>query len=165
MTDTILKIIQNIKSIPVNIYFSMLLISSILFFLPKAALDLLGLLEFKKNNVEIIGPVYVLIVSLFIGKLINVMSKKIVEHKNLKRLHKRLNMLTPEEKSLLQVFVFESRNTIKTTIDDGVMAGLVSKNIVVRLSNTSDRHMEFPFNLQPWAREWLDKNNHLLEIL
>ena len=74
-----------------------------------------------------------------------------------------LYKLTPEEKGYLVPFIFGLQNTINVGMDDGVMAGLRFKGITYLAASVGDMLHGFAFNLQPWAREYLENNKNLLE--
>jgi hypothetical protein len=74
-----------------------------------------------------------------------------------------LHKLTPEEKGYLIPFIEGQMNSINVGMDDGVMAGLRAKGITYLAANMGSVLDGFAFNLQPWAREYLEKNPNLLE--
>lgn len=74
---------------------------------------------------------------------------------------KSLKRLTPEEKLRLLPYIIDQKASTYHSINDGVINGLIAKNILFRSSNIGTMH-SFPFNIQPWAREELEKNPSLL---
>ena len=73
-----------------------------------------------------------------------------------------LHQLTPEEKGYLVPFIDKQQNSVYVGMDDGVMAGLVTKRITYRASNMGHVFKGFAYNLQPWARTYLEQNSELL---
>ena len=75
---------------------------------------------------------------------------------------KRLNDLTREEKEILRGYV--EGNTMTQTFDctDGAVLALENEHIIYRASELSQGFTDFPFNIQPWARQHLNKNARLL---
>ncbi len=53
-------------------------------------------------------------------------------------------------------------DTLCFHIEDGVAGGLVAKHILYRSSSIGGRLTGFAHNIQPWAREYLTDNPHLL---
>jgi hypothetical protein len=85
------------------------------------------------------------------------------DRKTKKRRVKTLEGLTGEEKGYLAPFIYGGKNTIYVGLDDGVMGGLVSKKICYHAAQEFDVLEGMAFNLQPWAREHLEKRPELLE--
>lgn len=79
------------------------------------------------------------------------------------RRRQSLLALTPDEKAYLAPFVLEHQNTQYHTLQDGVAAGLVAKNILYLPSTMGRKLTGFAHNIQPWAKEYLVKNRQLLE--
>jgi hypothetical protein len=77
-----------------------------------------------------------------------------------------LRTLTKAEKEFLRSYILGDENTRYASIYDGVANGLQAKGIVYRASNISvpgTPGMLFPWNLQPDAREALNKNRSFLK--
>lgn len=85
----------------------------------------------------------------------------LIERKNIKIKQKHLHQLTLEEKDYLAQYIVEQKNSIHA-LGSGVMGGLEAKGITYRASNLGNAITGFPYNLQPWAREYLKANPHLL---
>ncbi|HDR9140863.1 hypothetical protein WK80_16415 [Burkholderia multivorans] len=75
---------------------------------------------------------------------------------------KWLASLTPDERGRLIPFIRDQRASVKFPIEDGVVGGLVRKGIMFRSSNVGHAISGFAFNLQPWAREELERHPELL---
>lgn len=74
-----------------------------------------------------------------------------------------LHTLTPDEKAYLLPFVIGGQNTLYFRAQDGVAGGLVAKKILYNSSSLGSMLSGFAHNLQPWARDYLEKNPHLLD--
>ena len=74
----------------------------------------------------------------------------------------RLNDLTHEEKKILSGYI--EGNTMTQTYDctDGSVLALENGYIIYRASELSKGLTNFPYNIQPWARQHLNKNPQLL---
>ncbi len=71
--------------------------------------------------------------------------------------------MSPEEMGLLISVFYDSINkSFRTSglieYNDGLKAGLEAKHIIYRSSSLSTFGTEFSYNLQPYAREFLNKN-------
>ncbi len=74
-----------------------------------------------------------------------------------------LKALAPHERWYLKAFVCDEVTTIRCGMDDGIIGGLDAKGMVFRSSAVGDCVDGFPWNIQPWALEYLKKNPKLLE--
>ena len=85
--------------------------------------------------------------------------------RELRSLRRVLRDLTPEEKAVLAEYIRDDAGTQYFSIRDGVVQGLQAKGVLYRASVVSrGRDIEFAFNIQPWAREYLRENQHLLMV-
>ncbi|RMH20024.1 MAG: hypothetical protein D6698_04935, partial [Gammaproteobacteria bacterium] len=80
-----------------------------------------------------------------------------------KKRQQTLHKLTPEEKGYLVPYIEGQQNSVYVGMEDGVMSGLRAKGITYLAANMGDVLNGFAFNLQPWAREYLESNPHLLD--
>ena len=75
---------------------------------------------------------------------------------------KQLHSLTPDEQRYLAPYVRENVNTQEFQVEDGVIGGLLAKEIVYRSSNVFDMVEGVPYNMQPWANKYLAEHLELL---
>ena len=70
----------------------------------------------------------------------------------------RLKNLTHEEKEMLSTYI--EGDTMAQTFDctDGAVLALENEHIIYRASELSKGFTDFPYNIQPWARQHLIKN-------
>ncbi|MNW63366.1 hypothetical protein D3C74_415740 [compost metagenome] len=68
------------------------------------------------------------------------------------------------EKRILLYYFVNGTNTQLLAFNDGTVGELAGYRIIQRASNVSRMGALFPFNLNPWAREYLAKNPELLKI-
>lgn len=74
-----------------------------------------------------------------------------------------LKSLTPDEKDILNFYIFEQKRTQILDFTDGTVMGLVHARIIYQASRLT-RGMTLPFNIQQRAWDFLNNNNHLLRI-
>ncbi len=74
--------------------------------------------------------------------------------------------LTEEEKAILRLFIVGKTSSVNLSIKNGVVLGLQQKKIIIKLGivGTDALRMSFPFNIQPWAWEYFNKNPQLIDI-
>ena len=76
-----------------------------------------------------------------------------------------LQGLTGDERTYLAPFVLGGENTVYFHVQDGVAGGLEAKEIIYRASTVGDMINGFAFNLQPWARQYLEEHPEILKGL
>jgi hypothetical protein len=74
-----------------------------------------------------------------------------------------LQTLTADEKAYLAPYILRGDTTVYYQIEDVVVGGLEARSILYRASNVGRALTGFAYNLQPWARDYLTANPHLLE--
>lgn len=151
------------RKIPAAFLVAIVSVLGLILFLPDETAKTLAVDEFRENYRVFIGPAFLLTVSFLIARLFMLLKQGHVERQNLKAKQKILHQLTPAEKGYLIRYVEGQQNTINVGMDDGIMSGLAAKRITYRASNMGDLLNGFAFNLQPWAREYLEVNPHLLD--
>lgn len=141
--------------------------AGIILFSPLALARTLGIDEFRETYRGWIGGAFVLSLSYltahFVWWLRSIIIGRRKRDQAEKTRHQYLHDLTAEEKGYLAPFVFDGVNTQNFDIDDGIAGGLMAKNIIYRSSNVCNVLHGFPYNIQPWARDYLRKNPELLE--
>ncbi|MFL9594150.1 superinfection exclusion B family protein [Aeromonas schubertii] len=142
-------------------------ITSILLFSGDELLSKLGLVE-SKNSLQIwIGLVWLMSISILLAEIafpaFKWVSQKIKWHFNLKRYQQRLHDLTIEEKELLSEYIDRNTRTTSIKYSNGVAKELEAAMVIRRASNMAHYHDVFPYNIQPWAWEYLTKKPWLLK--
>ena len=74
---------------------------------------------------------------------------------------KRLKDLTKVEKEILRCYIEKDTMTQTFFCTDGAVLALEYAHIIYRASSLSQGHTNFPFNIQPWARQHLNRNPEL----
>ncbi|PJY96155.1 superinfection exclusion B family protein [Pseudomonas donghuensis] len=142
------------------------LISSVLLFGSDELINILGLLEARETAKPWLGVIWLISLSITTAETTHLtfkwIKKRIKWQMNLKRLQKGLNNLTPEEKNFLSGYITNNTRTQSAPYTDGMINGLVAATIIYRSSNLSQYHTTFPYNIQPWAWEYLHKHPEVL---
>ena len=76
---------------------------------------------------------------------------------------RHLETLTSDEKAYLVPYIHDGKNTMNYLAQDGIASGLVQKGILYAPSSLGSMLSGFAYNLQPWARDELERNPSLLE--
>ena len=78
-------------------------------------------------------------------------------------LKQHLHNLTPEEKIYLSSLLIDDENTQCFKIENGISEALEKKKIIYKSNNVEDIESGVVYSIQPWAKDYLVKNPHLLE--
>jgi len=137
------------------------LVSGLLIFSNKKLLNTFGLSLFVNNNRPWIAIAFLvstgLIASSFFVWLGRLILKKISQTRNFKKCTKKLHNLTPEEKTILLSYLLQDTRTQTFPINDGRIAELIYYRIIYQSSNVGDI-FDWPYNIQPWAWDYLLKH-------
>ncbi len=132
--------------------------------LPVRISDLLGITEIISSNRVILGFSAILFSVYLISFLVyEYLSGHLTQWIIIKRVKKRLNHLTEDEKDALRPYIVENKRTAHFRMSDGIAGGLAAKNVLFRSSNLGSLGEVFPYNIQDYAFDYLNKNRRLLE--
>ncbi len=166
MTD-ILKLMNSLLGrlayLPVSFLVSIAMVLGLILFSSAEIANTLSVDEFRMKYRAYLGPAFLVTVFLLFSRLCSIGARKYRGWRNLKRTQKLLHQLTPEEKGYLVPYILGQTNTIHARLDDGIIGGLLMKRVVFRVGDVGYLNGENPFNLQPWARNYLEQNPHLLD--
>lgn len=163
MMDSLPKFADYFRKIPAAFLVAITSVLGLILFLPEETAITLAVDEFREKYRVYLGPTFLLTVSFLAARFFMFLSKGYTSRQKLKVMQEALQHLTPEEKGYLVLYIEEQKNTIYVGADDGIMSGLVLKKITYRASNMGSLVEGFAFNLNPWARTYLEKNSHLLD--
>lgn len=166
--DLIKSIVEKLKiKEVVGILFCATLIITVL---PREVLIYLKLLEVRNKyqmyislSLIITTAYYMFNILVFVGRYI---TTKIINEKRLAIKYMKSEMSADEMGLLIEIFYDKRYNTFKSSgyieYSDGRKAALESKWILYRASSMSNTaiyaHCAFAYNLQPYAREFLNRN-------
>lgn len=162
MIDKVLNALDWLRKVPTGFLLALSFVLALLLFLPAEIAETLAVSDFRDSYRKYLGPAFLLVVSFFITKALlffnDFRRRKASKSRRLLQLHG----LTAEEKGYLSQFILQGRNTIHVAMGDGVAGGLEAKGIIYRSSNVFNILEGPPFNLQPWARDYLSQHPDLL---
>jgi hypothetical protein len=140
--------------------------ATVILFLPTSYADTISLQEFRDSYRSYIGIIFIIswcyLGVQFVWYIKSRVQKWYIGYQKDKIRINRLESLTPEERGYLAPYIQNNINTQRFEVDDGIIGGLETKEIVYRSSNAGDIY-GFPYNLQEWAREHLTQHPGLLE--
>jgi len=151
------------RKIPAAFLVAIVSVLGLILFVPEEYAKTLAVDGFRNEYRVFLGPAFLLTLSFSAARVFNFFMQRYRQKQTLKKGQEALQNLTPEEKGYLIPYIEGKQNTINVGMDDGVMAGLRSKGITYLAANMGDLLNGFAFNLQPWAREYLESNPHLLD--
>ena len=147
--------------------FILLVVSSIFLFGSNELLNDLGLQEARETLKTWVGVIWLISIAIIVADIVAPASKWVVKKLkwriNLKKCQKRLHQLSEDEKAFLSYYLAHNTRTQPASVSNGMVNGLVSAMVVYRASNIADHYDVFPFNIQPWALEYLMEHPGCLE--
>jgi hypothetical protein len=161
------KFLPVLKFAP-HVFFAIAGASGLSLFGPAWFINRLGLEPILAAHRTWIGVSFILSATLFVSSLgarfIDVLKPILVEGWHVYLWKRNLTGLSPPEKRLLAEYLSQDTTTLSHRISEGVVNGLVGKNILYRASNFSHPgSMSFDYNVQPWAWRYLRRHPELLK--
>lgn len=163
MIDKLTAFSDYFIKIPAAFLVAIISVLGLILFLPEGYSKTLAVDGFRNEYRVFLGPAFLLTLSFCAARLFHFLMQGYRQRQTLKKRQAVLHNLTPEEKGYLIAYIEEQQNTVYVGMDDGVMAGLRAKGITYLAASMGDMRNGFAFNLQPWAREYLDKNPNFLD--
>jgi hypothetical protein len=151
------------RKIPAAFFVAVLAVLGLVLFLPEQYAKILAVDTFRSQYRAFIGPAFLLVLAFGVARLFTWLAGAYAQKRFVKERNELLHKLTPEEKGYLVPYIQNEQNSVYVGMDDGVMAGLRKKGVTYLAANMGDVLNGFAFNLQPWAREYLQSNLQLLD--
>lgn len=147
----------------------LLLFTGLISFLPESTIRLLGLAAIKSSYGEYFGLAFIfsmasLLVAAITGFWNIFLGIWLKEKARLYFYKKEANDLTEEEKEILRIFINGKTRSANLSLKNGTVLGLEKRMFIIRVGQlgTDATSWTFPFNIQPWAWEYLNENPSLL---
>lgn len=163
MMDKLTGFVDYFRKIPATFLVAIVSVLAIILFLPGEISKSLAIYDFREKYKVFLGPLFILTIFFCFARVFNFFMSGHSERKRLKNRQKMLHQITPEEKGYLVPYIIHQKNTLYVGIDDGVMSGLETKQITYCASSTGSLLKGSAYNLQPWARDYLNDNPQLLD--
>ena len=162
MMDKLTRFADYFRKIPAAFLIAIVCALALILFIPNELASTFAVDEFRNKYRVFLGPAFLLTVSFSVARIFMFFLSGHYQRKALIAKQESLNKLTPEEKGYLIPFIKDQQNSVYVGMDDGIMAGLRAKGVTCLAANMGSVLDGFAFNLQPWAREHLEKNPNLL---
>lgn len=166
MIDSISSIFASFKKIAPIPLLALGIASGFILFAPSKVIVVLGIELLRNSGQGVLGGVFVFswayLLAHLIGKIYGLISDQNNKRKTNKMRIGYLQELTPQEKGYLTPYIVQGKNTVKFRIEDGIAGGLAAKDILYRASTVGDLLDGFDYNMQPWARKYLESHRELL---
>lgn len=163
MMEKLTEFADYFRKIPAAFLVAIISVLGLILFLPEEYAIIVAVDGFREQYRVYLGPVFLLTLAFCAARIFTFFMQGHSQRKALKKSQETLHNLTPEEKGYLIPYIEGQQNTINVGMDDGVMGGLIKKGITYLATNMGNTLNGFAFNLQPWARQYLEKNSHLLD--
>ena len=150
------------RKVPIPFLIAIVSVLALVLFIPKSIAETLAVYDFRNQFRVFLGPTLLLAIFFLIARGYIFQMDGVKNKKRIKKQQLALHKLTAEEKGYLILYL-HGQNSIYVGLEDGIMGGLLSKNIVYRTGSTGSVFQGFAFNINPWAREYLEKHQELLD--
>ncbi|MED3872446.1 superinfection exclusion B family protein [Priestia megaterium] len=161
------KLLDWIKLSP-RYLFVLALVFGLLLFGPDVLLSNLGVVHFVDKFRMYIGLGFLLFSALYLVAIIHFIytfaKDKIAERGRIKVRKDRLQNLTDEEKRILGYYIVKQVRTQSLAYNNGTVNELQRLGLIYLASRMSHGLEYFPYNITPWAWDYLNKNIHLLHM-
>jgi hypothetical protein len=161
--DKFMAFAEYFRKIPAAFLVAVLTALGLVLFLPEQYAKILAVDTFRSQYRAFIGPAFLLVLAFGAARFFTWLAGAYAQKRLVKERNELLHKLTPEEKGYLVPYIQNEQNSVYVGMDDGVMAGLRKKGVTYLAANMGDLLNGFAFNLQPWAREYLQSNLQLLD--
>jgi Super-infection exclusion protein B len=138
------------------------LASGAMIFLPSEWLKYLGVDRVRELWRTELGIVFVVSACVVLTVIVSHVTREVLAFRRMRARRVYLHKLTPDEKAALVPYIHGGATAVNYNYTDGVVQGLEARDILYRSSQVGIL-FEFPYNLQLWAREYLEKNPRLLD--
>lgn len=159
--------IIQIMKLPLKYLFSIFLILFALLFSPNKLINYLGLTNIIEKYRTFIGLAFLcdsfFIISELGSYLYKIISATYKYYSFIRVGKKKLNNLTSIEKKTLSAYIENQSRTQNLPMNNGVVAELEYTNIIYRSTKISCVGTIFPYNLNDWAWDYLNRNKELLK--
>jgi hypothetical protein len=163
MMEKLTGLADYLGKIPAAFLVAIVSVLAFILFLPIEIAKTLAVDGFRERYRVNLGPAFLLTVAFCIARTFIFLKQAYNKRQNLRRHQQMLHALTPEEKGYLVPYIERQQNSVYVDMKDGIMGGLVAKGIAYRASNMGDIYDGFAYNLQPWARSYLEQDPQLLD--
>jgi hypothetical protein len=141
--------------------------AAVLLFSSEAFLKFIGVFEFAQENRPMLGLTLVVTSALFAvsvaGDVITFIQQWWLRQRLYRRITKRLNCLTEDEKQILRFYLAENTRANMLRIDDGVVQSLKVNGIIFQSASLGNVLEGFAHNISDFAWDYLHVHPHLLE--
>lgn len=163
MMEKLTGLADYFRKIPAAFLVAIVTVLGLILFLPDDYAKIVAVDGFRNGYRVYLGPAFLLTLSFCVARIFIFIMQGHTQRQARKKRQQTLHKLTPEEKGYLVPYIEGQQNSVYVGMEDGVMSGLRAKGITYLAANMGDVLNGFAFNLQPWAREYLESNPHLLD--
>lgn len=154
--------VEYLRKIPASFLVVIVVGLILILYLPEEHAKIVSVDGFRNENREFLGLGLLCMILVCVARLSTFIGQWFLKIITLNKRQKSLHKLTPEEKGYLIPYIKEQKASIYVGIDDGIMSGLRARDITYNPTNAGDLLNGIAFNLQPWAREYLNNHQDLL---
>lgn len=160
-------IIKSIDKIPIRVIIWVIASAAILLLLPLLPINYPNELSHILNKVK--GYCWVAIITLIMWLIVHKVflicqkrTNKIPIRELKKNIINSIKTLDNKEKAFLREYFIRKQNTIDFPINNPVIAGLISKKILILVGNVSTEHLCFPIAMQLIAYSYISQDRTII---
>lgn len=145
--------------------------SGIVLFAPIPLLQTLGLDTGVEKVRPYLGGAFLLSISVLTAMGVKgvwdaLLKRYLQDALRIRFLRKELHALTEDEKAILRPYIERQTRSQDFSMQDGVVLGLQQRKIIIRIGSIGQTGFgfNFPFQIQPWAWEYLNMHPELVNL-
>lgn len=161
------KDLLELITLPLKYLIALFLVLVILLFSPKDFMIKIGIVTLVNSYRTYIGLAFLLVMLLIFTHIsdyiLKILRSRYIYSSLVRKGKKRLRNLTDSEKEILRRFIEKGTKSVYLSMNNGNVASLCEDKIIYRSCGVSRSYLDFAYNLNEWAWEYLNKNKWLLD--
>jgi hypothetical protein len=155
----------------VKIWGGIFTFTGFLLFAPQSTLESLGLLFIRTQYRGWIAGLFFLALAMLLANLLPGIFKfaksELRKNRRMQQGYKRLQNLTWEEKTILQLYILQGKRATNLSVTDGAVTELMREGIIIFPLSAQlfeEGEWETACSIAPWAWDYLNKYPELLKM-
>jgi len=160
------KILESLKLSLSNLFICSVALG-LLLFAPADKLQIVGIYDFVTTYRNYISITWYFVSLVFVLKfsgsfLVIAIVPFLTNLLETIKIKRKLKSLNGQEKNILKQYLINDTNSLELPLNDGTVNELAANGIIYRSSIIGRLISGFSYNIDPWAKKYLEKNTHIL---
>jgi hypothetical protein len=155
----------DIRKLPPHVWAGVALASAFVLFCPDDLAARLGADGLRAAHRPLLGGALVVCSTVLASMMLGWAWQTTVSTLQIRKAMRDLHRLPPDQKRVLRLYIERDVSTGHFELQDGVARGLEAQGLIFRASDTGNVLTGFPFNIQPWVREYLKTHPEVFDGL